>query len=203
MSRRVVPAQRFYDDRRAGAYRNRSASRKAAEARLLRRALEGVERTPVLDAPCGEGRMISLLREMGFEPYGLDFSPSMLRLAGGGIRARLQALPFRDRAFPLLLCHRFLHHLPPEGQDLVLLEMARVAERRILLSFFHPWSVHGLRRRLLCAVTGKKTGRFSTSPARLKAVLGKEGFRPRLFLAQTPFFREYRLALFEREKETC
>ncbi len=200
MTRNSIPPQRFYDEEKARAYRERSASRKTAEARLVRKALEGIERCAVLDAPCGEGRMLRLLREMGFRPYGLDFSPAMLRLAGGGIRARLQALPFKDRAFPLLFCHRFLHHLPPAGQEEALREMARVAGRRILLSFFHPLSLHGIQRRLLCAVTGRKTGRFSTSPARLKALLGKEGFRPRLFLAQAPFFREFHLALFEREE---
>ena len=199
MTGKAFPTQRFYDDERARAYRGRSTSRKAAEARLVRRILEGVSRGVVLDAPCGEGRMLRLLREMGFTPFGLDISPGMLRLAGGGILGELERLPFKDRSFPLVLCHRFLHHLPPEGQKRVLAELARVADRWIVLSFFHPVSLHGFQRRLRCLVTGRKSGRYATRPSRLEAVLGAEGFLPRSLLAQAPFFREFRLALFERK----
>ncbi len=194
------PPQRFYGPERARAYRRRSSKRSAAEARLLARILEGLPRGPALDAPCGEGRMGALLGELGFQPVGLDYSPAMLDLAGGGIRARIQALPFRDGAFPLVLCHRFLHHLPPRAQEEALRELARVAGSWLVLSFFHPLGLHALRRRIICTVTRRKSGRFTTPPARLKAVLREEGFRPRRILAQGTFLREFRLALFEREE---
>jgi len=193
---------RFYDEGKAKAYRNRSPARKAAEENLVRRILSNVPPGAALDVPCGEGRMLGLLEEMGFRPFGLDFSPGMLRLAGGGIRARAEALPFRDRSFHLVLCHRFLHHLPPSGQDILIREIARVAEGWILVSFFHPVSLHGLKRRIRLALSRKPGVRHTTLPARLEARLGAEGFRPRRYLAQAPYLREYWLALFERDRKS-
>ena len=194
------PEPRFYDEEKARAYRSRSAARSEAEARLLGRLLDRIPPGPALDAPCGEGRLLRLLEARGFRPTGMDLSPGMLRLAGGGIRGRVQALPFRDGAFPLVVCHRFLHHLPREEQARVLGELARVSGEWILLSFFHPVSLHGLTRRIRSLLSGRRSGRHATPPAFLKETLGREGFRPVAFLAQRPYLREYWLALFQLDR---
>jgi ubiquinone/menaquinone biosynthesis C-methylase UbiE len=62
----------------------------------------------VLDAPCGWGRHVRLLREAGFDAWGADLSLDLLRRAvarrrgaarAGWAAADLRALPFADASF--------------------------------------------------------------------------------------------------------
>jgi SAM-dependent methyltransferase len=80
---------------------------------------EGARR--VLDLGCGTGRHSVLLARMGFEVWGMDVSPTALRLARRwlaeeGLKARLVRasafgkFPFRDGFFDALLSNRAMHH---------------------------------------------------------------------------------------------
>ncbi|HEC34619.1 MAG TPA: class I SAM-dependent methyltransferase [Chloroflexi bacterium] len=72
--------------------------------------LRHLEKPPVLELAHGSGHLLTAMARQGLAPVGLDLSPQMGRLARRRllraglpvrlVRARAQALPFRDRAFP-------------------------------------------------------------------------------------------------------
>jgi len=106
---------------------------------------------PVLDAPCGTGRLQTVLRELKRDSICLDLSASMLKQIRTG--ARLQgsafALPFKDHSFPLVTCCRLLHHLAePIDQAALLRELARVSAGWVAVSHWDAASWHMLRRRM-------------------------------------------------------
>ena len=192
------PKRRIYDEERAQQYAGRSPDRHRAEVALLRRILAGIPTGETLDIPCGTGRLGPVLADLGCRVTRADLSPPMLHLAGGGVGADAAHLPFRDRSFDLVVCHRFLHHLHPEEMEPVLAELARVAGRHLVFTFFHPVSLHGLTRRIRCLLQGRHSGRFSHRPGRLESILRPRGLEPLRYAAQKPYLRELWLALFGR-----
>jgi ubiquinone/menaquinone biosynthesis C-methylase UbiE len=78
-----------------------------------RTALSRLRGGRVLEIAHGTGNLLLDLSALGFQPFGLDLSPAMGRLAARKIaqtglaspllRARVQALPFADASFPSLL----------------------------------------------------------------------------------------------------
>jgi SAM-dependent methyltransferase len=68
----------------------------------------------VLDVGCGNGRYLARLREVGAWAVGCDLSPGMLAVAGHDrlAVADVQALPFADEAFDVVLAPHMLYHVP-------------------------------------------------------------------------------------------
>jgi SAM-dependent methyltransferase len=83
---------------------------------------------PALDLGCGDGRLISLLRQRDMQIVGLDSSPTMLSAASGP-RARGDAtlLPFRNGSFTSVAALYMLYHLPDPRR--VIAEAYRVMRR--------------------------------------------------------------------------
>jgi SAM-dependent methyltransferase len=88
-----------------------------------------------LDAGCGDGRHLAALERSGHRParvVGSDISQRILetaRAAGGPpglelVQANLEALPFEDEAFDLVLCTQVIEHLLDPAAGLG--ELARV-----------------------------------------------------------------------------
>ena len=79
----------------------------------------------ILDAGCGSGRMLPMLRAFG-RPIGVDASLEGLHLGGhpGVARASLTGLPFRAGVFDAVVCLDAIEHV--ERDDVVLGELARV-----------------------------------------------------------------------------
>jgi hypothetical protein len=122
---------------------------------LARAALRPGDR--VLDCPAGAGRLAGFLGGRGLavfaaEPSGPMRSHAAAALAAAGLPRRVAAadalaLPFRDRSFDLVLCHRLAHHLEGEGERRALLRSLAAASRRwVLLSWFDAMSLQHLRR---------------------------------------------------------
>lgn len=119
------------------------------EMRVVRRALARAGAAGVLlDVPCGAGRLLPLLLEVGQEVIAADLSAAMVAEARAALEADARrgrvrfcvapahALPLADGAVDTALCHRLLHHLGEPGERAaVLRELARVARRRVVLSF--------------------------------------------------------------------
>ncbi len=87
------------------------------ELLALRRALNGVSAERVLDAPCGTGRIHSILTEKFPAVVSLDSSESMLRVhnanapSGMVCQGDVFHLPFAENQFDWVICHRLFHHL--------------------------------------------------------------------------------------------
>lgn len=139
-----------YRDKYARSRLRRLAAR--AEERLVARALHRAGGTgPVLDAPCGTGRFLSIVAGRG-APVAADASPDMLAIARRDrpeatfVVAAYPHLPFVDDAFAAVACLRFLHHV--DGADLVraLAELGRVARGPIIASLFLTGNLQAMRR---------------------------------------------------------
>ncbi|MDF5755576.1 class I SAM-dependent methyltransferase [Spongiactinospora sp. TRM90649] len=101
----------------------------------------------VLDAGCGTGRAMPLLREAVTAEgrvIGADLTPEMIASArergraawGTLLIADVARLPLRDRAVDAVLAAGLLSHLPDPAA--VLAELARIAAPGARLALFHP-----------------------------------------------------------------
>jgi len=194
-------ALRYRDRRfRTGTGAGTDRRERRALAALLRQAEFGDG--PWLDAPCGAGRLLPFLQERGHRAAQLDGAFAMLQqTANTGARAGLCVqgdalqLPFADDAVDGVVMFRFLHHLPPDAARQAIAEACRVARRFVVVSFFHPCSVHHARRRL-AQLTGAPATRFALSLGAVRAAAARHGFRLERSAAQLPFARDLWVAAF-------
>ena len=116
-------------------------------------ALEATHRF-VLDVGCGPGRLLKAFagRRPDVRLFGLDVNLDVLRQvretvprAWTGV-ASVYAIPFRERAFDLVLCHQaFMHFEHPRA---ALAELTRVARSGVYLSVTTRRQLNTLLRRL-------------------------------------------------------
>lgn len=86
----------------------------------------------ILDIGCNNGYLVLLLRELGFEAYGVDASEYALRLAPQRVKPFLYFgsfadLPFADKSFDLAVSWGTIEHLPESDSDACLKEAIRVS----------------------------------------------------------------------------
>jgi SAM-dependent methyltransferase len=175
------PARTKYDEPgRARRYAERSPRRDAEEWRLLAACLVDHEApADALDVPCGTGRIAERLIERGIPTLCADLSEAMRdetrrRLDGRegflGVRALdLDAAPPDEAVADLVVCFRFLHHLPDaEARARVLRHLRALTRRHVLLSFHHPVSFHNLQRLLRRVFTGRRSDRHTIGVRRLR-----------------------------------
>jgi SAM-dependent methyltransferase len=99
----------------------------------------------ILDAGCGTGRNLAQISRAGADPYGLDFSLGMLRIARKNVpsvpvvQADLQAeLPFRPAQFSAALCALIGEHLERLAFTLSQLWKALRPGGWLVFSVYHP-----------------------------------------------------------------
>jgi ubiquinone/menaquinone biosynthesis C-methylase UbiE len=101
----------------------------------------------VLEVGCGTAISLRLYHQAGCSVYGIDRSPSMLKVARTklGEEAELHLgdasnLPYQDNFFDLGIAMFTFHEMPTEVRSPVMMEMIRVAKQdgRILIIDFHP-----------------------------------------------------------------
>ncbi|RME75188.1 MAG: class I SAM-dependent methyltransferase [Planctomycetota bacterium] len=140
------------------------------EQRLLRSILHELlparATAPVLDLPCGCGRLYPLLREVADRVVESDWGTGMLENARaaerddpalGYVRATALAIPFRDRAFELVLSVRLSHHLREREDRLAhIRELCRVSDRWVVFTFFDERSLKARLRAWRHKLTGKR-----------------------------------------------
>jgi SAM-dependent methyltransferase len=93
----------------------------------------------VVDVGAGDGRVLHHLRgKRQLSPFAVaaERSFSALSHATGSSRlqASIDALPMRDRSVDAALCCEVLEHLPPPVYELALRELARVADRHVVIT---------------------------------------------------------------------
>ena len=138
---------------------------------------------PILDAPCGTGRLRGVLERRGMRWVGVDVSPSMLREARAGapsapslVRALAGRLPFKDDSFDVVVCCRLLHHLHDEEEvEAVVGELVRVSARMVIASFWDSASLHAWRRRVGLRRSEGPKGRRAVSKRALRRAFDDAG----------------------------
>jgi hypothetical protein len=161
----------------------------------------------VLDCPTGAGRFADLLASRGLAATGAEASGEMIAhaarsFAAAGLPRRLAgadalALPFRDGAFDLVLCHRLLHHFATEGERRALLaSLARASRRWVLVSWFDALSLQHIRRAIRNPL--RRSGRHAVRRDTLLADAAAAGLRPAAIRAVRPLVAEISLALLEK-----
>lgn len=138
----------------------------------------------VLDVGCGTGTLaIAAGRHVGSsgKVYGIDASPEMIARAGKkagkagqGIEFRnasIEALPFQDAQFDVVLSTLILHHLPRQVRENGLREIRRVLKtggRVLVVDFGQSERPKGLIGRL-------HHGHGHVAPAEIAALLNAAG----------------------------
>jgi SAM-dependent methyltransferase len=201
-------AARYERDGRSSAYASRNPKRAATERRLLERVWPGARGETVLDLPCGTGRLLPFLREQEHRVAQGDGALAMLQQASqrglvGELATQCNALqmPFADGAVDGVVMFRFLHHLPREAAKAAVAEGCRVARRFLVVSFFHPCSMHHMQRRAR-QILGTPATRFAMSLGSIKKIAHQNGFELHRSTAQLPFARDLWLASFTRRAGT-
>jgi demethylmenaquinone methyltransferase/2-methoxy-6-polyprenyl-1,4-benzoquinol methylase/phosphoethanolamine N-methyltransferase len=138
----------------------------------------------VLDVGCGTGDLTQLAKaEAGNtgEVWGVDASPEMIAVARQKAAAReitidyrvemIQALPFADNSFDVVVSSLMMHHLPAPVQERGLHQLHRVLRpngRLLIMDFRTPTSHIG---KLLLSLTmhGMIDAKFEELPLRLEA----------------------------------
>jgi SAM-dependent methyltransferase len=185
----------------------RFASRRAAarDPRIVRELLGrfGV-RGPILDAPCGTGRLREVLAGFGAPVTSLDRSRPMLEAArehglGRAVLASLDTLPFRDGAFDVVVSCRFLHHLHERNDlDRAVSELVRVSSRLVVASFWDSSSLPAWRVRAGLKRPEGERGRVSISRAEIASAVERAGARVLAFRAVLRFVSQQTFLVAER-----
>jgi ubiquinone/menaquinone biosynthesis C-methylase UbiE len=195
---------RDYEARRFSSMRSRSDAARFWRAieRALGDELTGVR--SVLDTPGGTGRFAPLVARAGRTFVLADLSRAMLAEAGSTgaprVCADALALPFADASFDLVLCVRFLFHVPRELQPQVLRELARVSRRYVAVDVRHGWAwsawTRALRGRIFARAVSPRM-----QPSRIEACFAEAGLAVRSKHWFAPGFSEKVLVL--AEKKVC
>jgi 2-polyprenyl-3-methyl-5-hydroxy-6-metoxy-1,4-benzoquinol methylase len=94
--------------------------------------------TTLLDVGTGLADIPGALRPTGVISIGLDEAEDLLREARTRlthpVRGSATALPFRDKSVDVVLCSQLLHHFPDERIGAVIVELDRVARRRVIIA---------------------------------------------------------------------
>lgn len=124
------------------------------EQKLLRRLLGGIPEADlggyVLDMPCGYGRLFPLIQARAPHVVEGDWSFFLLqesrryldelpgvKPAKGHVRANALQMPYKDRAFDMVVSVRLCHHIPLREDRLQYLsELLRISGKWVIFTYF-------------------------------------------------------------------
>jgi glycosyltransferase involved in cell wall biosynthesis/SAM-dependent methyltransferase len=133
----------------------------------------------ILDVGCGNGHITHALADR-FDVVGIDPSHTALaRLNVPATAGSIEALPFADGAFDLVMCNDVLEHLPDAVRARGLVELARVARQFVIVTVPHAEDL--LANSAQCAKCGERyhlNGHLRTSRGSDAWKLGLPGFAP-------------------------
>ncbi len=129
-----VQAETFYGEQGADAYET-NVMRKIQERILVRALLLAKipEGAKVLDAGCGTGFGMEVLKEAGYEVQGFDVSPAMVEKARAkGFQVKqgdLRSIPFEEGSFDAIVSISALQWVPLQQREKVAKEFWRVLRK--------------------------------------------------------------------------
>jgi SAM-dependent methyltransferase len=126
----------------------------------------------VLDAGCGDGRVLAQLAAR-YNVYGVDVSYNALARETNRRRTVgvLSDLPFRDGCFDLVLVSEVIEHIPLEVLQRVLSEVSRVSRKYILITVPYRESLEEANVRCTCGFVFHKWGHLQAFDERKVASL--------------------------------
>jgi len=142
VSRELTPAQAAEVERYRRAYAipeyRMGPDRQAAAEAMLRERPDLFDQ-PLLDVGCGRGELLAGARALGFRGGLAGVDPATGNRTSGTkpipvYPAVAWDLPFADASFGTVVCLDVLEHLLPADEPESLLELARVASRRIVVA---------------------------------------------------------------------
>jgi len=147
---------RYFDASRAAKYAQRQINTKThkREIKCISKALADVAKgSHILDIPCGAGRLLPELVEMGFKVTSADVAPPMIEEAQKYAESQHLKVKvdyaiadvldtgFQDNSFDVVLCNRMFHHFrESEVRVAGLKELKRIAREYLIVSFFCNFS---------------------------------------------------------------
>lgn len=201
-----------YDATTARAYKDRPRRQQAAEMALIDRVFKLVPSNhKVLDLPCGAGRVSLHLAEQGYQVTAADYSDSMLEITraflqesghpGEVDKQDIEALSYSNGQFDTIICFRLFHHFPnPKIRRKAVSELCRVSARYVALSYFSPFSVTSMKRRLRVGLGGRASEKYATPLAEVESYFQSQGFALVRDFARIPLLHTLHVALFERTR---
>lgn len=166
---------------------------------------------PVLDVPCGYGRIYPLLREVANEVVECDWSLPLLEFArqfqredgalgpaAGYVRANALHLPFPDERFDLVLSARLSHHIRDAAERRRhVSEILRVSHRWVIFTYFDHGSVKNRLRELHRKFSSKRP-KWTLSRREVAELAAGAGFRVVTSAPLSRLFSGHRYTLLER-----
>ena len=201
------------DEQSAMSYGNRKPRKHLSEMRLVSDAFGMIPVdtiSSVLDAPCGVGRISLWLSQKGFDVTGIDLGEAAVRASQEVLtKAELPAhihiqdifnTSFDDNSFDATVCFRFLHHFRGfEDQDRLVAELCRVTGKYVVISYFSPYSVTTIRRRIDHYLGRKPITQFPTSVFKLNRMFEQAGFRILGKVKRSGFLHSLQVAVFYKD----
>ncbi len=139
----------------------------------------------VLDVGCGSADLLADLGSAAAHPLvpvGLDIKPLHLKQAPGGIHRVVgdaRALPHPERSFDVVAASLFLHHFDSEQVAGVLVELARCADRAVVINDLEagmaPVRFRPRRLPVALSITSECRGRPGVDPSRLHPAGARSG----------------------------
>ncbi|MCG3150010.1 MAG: Ubiquinone biosynthesis O-methyltransferase [Verrucomicrobiae bacterium] len=198
-----------YTPERARKYQKRPDAKHRAEMKLLDRAFQLIPKDyRVLDAPCGGGRVSVHLAGRGYRMSAADLSPAMVEVARENMAAHnltltveqqdVEKFTYADRHFDAVISFRLFHHFPTADiRRRVVRELCRIADKNVVLSYFHP-SLSTLRRKIRERKKGAQ--KYITALPEVEGYFQEAGFRLVKDFAQLPVIHTLHVAVFERSR---
>jgi len=162
------------------------------EQNLVRRLLAQLPKEEItglsLDLPSGYGRLNPLLREVTPRIVEGDWSFYLLQearkyLTGlkgkepvGFVRGTALTLPFRDRAFDLVMSVRLCHHISEYAERMQYVrEILRISGKWVVITYFDTASIKNRINAFKVRFTGKR-GKWTLSQADVAGIATESGY---------------------------
>jgi SAM-dependent methyltransferase len=164
----------------------------------------------VIDIPCGHGRFTPQLRTAArrelvcgdHDKRHIDALVAAESDAGTAIVTKecdmYDPLPFADDEFDLVFTFRFFHHIEQDEQRIhVIHELARIAKKYLIISYYYDAALHSLQKRLWKR-KGHKHRLPMISRTAFRELFARENCRLLEDFAVIPGIHAQRIALLEK-----
>ena len=164
----------------------------------------------VLDAPCGVGRLSLWLGQKGYEVTAVDLGESAVSLtrellAEHAVPADVRCgdifhLPDADAAFDAVVCFRLLHHFAnTSDQQALIAELCRVSAKYVVISYFSPYSITSLRRKLRKLLRGIPVKQYPNSQHEVTNMFRSQQFALIGLVRRSGVLHSLQVAVFARQ----